>query len=102
MSFFVVGASVVLLAGLSIPFDFDGGWYPSRASPYLVSGRLISGALVPFMFLYLDGLRRVLSWARLRVDPLVVVALIAAAMTCSELVLTADVFRSPYNWFHLG
>jgi len=37
----------------------------------------------------------------LRLDPLVVVVLIAAAITFSEIALTVEVFHSPYNWFHL-
>ena len=38
----------------------------------------------------------------LRIDPLIVVALIAAAITASEIAITLAVFQSPYNWFHLG
>jgi len=57
---------------------------------------------VPFVLLYLDGLGHALSWARLRIDPLVVVALIAAAITSSEIAITLPVFESPYNWFHLS
>ena len=102
MSFFVLGASVLLLAASSLAFDFDDSWAPSRASPYFVAGRLVGGALVPFVLLYLDGLEHALSWARLRIDPLVVVALIAAAITLSEIANTLAVFQSPYNWFHLG
>src|SRR5206468_683304 len=49
MSFFVLGASVLLLAASSLIFDFDDSWAPSRASPYFVAGRLAGGALVPFM-----------------------------------------------------
>src|SRR5438552_10338642 len=102
MSCFVLGASVLLLAASSLAFDFDDSWAPSRASPYFVAGRLVGGALVPFVLLYLDGLEHALSWARLRIDPLVVVALIAAAITLSEIANTLAVFQSPYNWFHLG
>jgi hypothetical protein len=101
VSFFVLGVSVLLLAALSLVFDFDDCWAPSRASPYLVAGRLIGSALVPFLLLYLDGLGHVLSWARLRLDPLVVVVLIAAGITFSEIALTVEVFHSPYNWVHL-
>ena len=102
MSFFVLGASVLLLAASSVVFDFDDSWAPSRASPYFVAGRLVGGALVPFVLLYLDGLGHALSWARLRIDPLVVVALIAAAITSSEIAITLPMFESPYNWFHLS
>ena len=102
MSFFVLGTSVLLLAASSVVFDFDDSWAPSRASPYFVAGRLVGGALVPFVLLYLDGLGHALSWARLRIDPLVVVALIAAAITSSEIAITLPVFESPYNWFHLS
>src|SRR5207249_9133038 len=102
MSFFVLGASVLLLAASSLIFDFDDSWAPSRASPYFVAGRLAGGALVPFVLLYLDGLEHAPSWARLRNPPLAVVALTAAALTLSDTANTLALFQDPYNWFHLG
>src|SRR5207244_13281273 len=98
----LLGPSVLLLACSSVVFDLVGSCAPSRASPYFVAGRLIGGALLPFVLLYLDGLVHALSWARLRIDPLIVVALIAAAITASEIAITLPVFESPYNWFHLS
>ena len=99
--FCVLAVSVLLLAGLSTLYDFGNCWYPSRERPYFVSGRLISGVLLPFLFIYLDGLGRIFSRSRNRVNPLIIVVLIAIAVTCSELLLTWEVFSSPYNWFHL-
>ena len=45
-------AAVLFLAFISIRFDFGDSVYPSRAEPYLWSGRYITGALIPFTIVY--------------------------------------------------
>jgi hypothetical protein len=92
---------VLFLAAVSVSFDFRDCWYPSREHPYVTSGRLLLGALVPFAALYLQGLERILGWARLARYRWVAVAVIAAVMTGSEIAFTRQVFASAYNWFHL-
>lgn len=92
---------VSFLAGLSIVFDFGKCWYPSREHPFFTSGRLMAGALIPFLMLYVDGLARILSRVRGRVHPLAVVALLSLFMLVSEVSLSWKVFPSAYNWFHL-
>ena len=94
-------ASVAFLVFISIRFDFGDDFYPSSASPYLWSGRLISGALVPFVVLYIYGLGRAFSWTGKKWLPLAVVAIIAIAMTISEVQISNQVFASAYNWFHI-
>jgi hypothetical protein len=100
MSFLVVGVSVLFLAFLSIVYDFNGCGYPSQEQPYFVSGRLIAGALLPFMLIYIDGLERIFrrmgKWAMLAA-----IVVIVIGITLSELWLTAEIFSSSYNWFHL-
>jgi hypothetical protein len=100
MSFLVVGVSVTFLAFLSILYDFDGCWYPSWELPYFVSGRLITGALLPFLLIYIDGLDNMFRWIGRRAI-LLIIAVLASIITLSELWLTAGVFSSFYNWFHL-
>jgi hypothetical protein len=101
----VVWASVVLsvlaLALLSTCFDYGRSPYPSTAHPYFTSGRLIAGALVPFAVLYVEGIAVVVSAFSREAAVLICVAAAAALMTASEVMLTAPVFASPYNWFHL-
>jgi len=95
-----VGASVLFLGALSVVFDFGDCPYPSRGYPYFASGRLLSGALIPFLLLYLRGL----DWALSRQSPRskwLVLAGIILLMTISETVVTRPVFSSQYNWFHL-
>jgi len=100
MSFLVVGASVLLLAVLSMLYDFNDCLYPSREKPYFVSGRLISCVLLPFLLIYINGLERI--FRRLgNCVVLLAIVVIAIGITLSELCLTADVFASPYNWFGL-
>jgi hypothetical protein len=100
MSFLVVGVSVVFLAFLSILYDFNGCWYPSREQPYLVSGRLIAGALLPFLLIYNDGLNHIFQRLGRRAI-LSVIVVFVSGITLSELWLNAGVFSSSYNWFHL-
>ena len=93
--------SVLLLAALSVLFDFGDCWFPSRESPYFLAGRLISCCLLPFLILYVDGLGR-LTWRRRKPAlPLVVISLIAIGVTLSELFISWNIFSSQYNWFHL-
>jgi hypothetical protein len=95
-----VVAALAFLALLSVRFDFGECIYPSRAHPYLTSGRLMSGALIPFALLYVYGigylLRRVGS-----VAPIIVVTGIMTFATVSEIFINRAVFASEHNWFHL-
>lgn len=101
MSFGVIVASVLLLAVLSALFDFGACFYPSRARPYFVSGRLIAGALVPFCIVFITGLKEFFSiWSR-PAHVLLAIVLIVIVITAGEVALSIDVFSSPYNWFAL-
>jgi hypothetical protein len=101
MSLLLLVISVLFLAVLSMLYDFGNCFYPSRELPFFVSGRLISGALLPFLLLYLDGLERIFSRFSNRMIPLVVVLLIAIIITYSEVSITSQVLSSPFNWFHM-
>ncbi len=97
----VVVLSVLLMAWLSISFDFGTCPYPSREHPYFVSGRLILGALVPFLALYVQGLVANPpdpAW----VHPIVPLLVIALFMFLSDLADTAPAFASPYNLLHMA
>jgi hypothetical protein len=93
--------SVLSLALLSMAFDFGGSFYPSSEHPFFTSGRLISGALIPFLVLYVEGAAFLLRpWSRVAA-PLAFVALTAVGATVSEALLTREVFANPLNWYHL-
>jgi hypothetical protein len=94
-------ASAAFLGFLSIIYDFHDCFYPSREHPFFASGRLMLGALIPFLLVCLYGLDCALNrinskWAR----PLAVVGLILF-MLLTEVVIDWPVFFSRYNWFHL-
>src|SRR5947208_16364396 len=48
--------SVGFMALLSIQFDFGNCINPSWTHPYFTSGRLLSGALIPFALFYVYGI----------------------------------------------
>lgn len=93
-------AGVAFLALLSIQFDFGNCINPSPAHPYFTSGRLLSGALIPFAVVYVYGV----AWLSRRISadlPLVMLGLIVVFVTGSEIWVNHLVFVSEHNWFHL-
>jgi len=98
---FAFVAALAFLALLSVHFDFGECIYPSRAHPYFTSGRLISGALIPFALLYAYGVIRLLRRAGNALLPLAVLATIMVSVSISDVLVNYEVFASEHNWFHL-
>jgi hypothetical protein len=93
-------ATLGFFALLSIWYDFHDCPYPSRHYPYFTSGRLLLGALIPFMLLITFGLDR-LSRRFGNVTQWITLIAIIFAMFAAEIVTNSPVFSDPYNWFHL-
>jgi len=91
--------SVGFMALLSIQFDFGNCINPSRAHPYFTSGRLLSGALIPFALFYVYGI----AYLFRRTNPAVALTVlggIVVFVTTSEIITSSAVFASAHNWFH--
>jgi hypothetical protein len=85
-------------------FEFTAKTDPPASRPHFAHGRLISGAIVPFLVLYLRGIQVAVAGLPGRAGPVagwVCVAAVAGVIAVSEISLTRDVFLSAYNWFHL-
>jgi len=89
-----------MLFVLSIVFDFGTSPFPSRDYPYFAIGRLMSGAFIPLVVVYLLGLDFVLTPVKEKWVRFAVVLIIPLIATISEIALSWNVFRSGYNWFH--
>ncbi len=94
-------AVVAFLAFLSIAFDFGQCFYPSREDPYFTSGRLLCGALIPFLLLYVYGLDQVLGRIRNKTTPILVLSGVVLLIVISEIGINLPAFYSQYNLFHL-
>jgi len=93
--------SLAFLVAISVIYDFGACQYPSPAMPYVTSGRLALGALIPFAALYVCGLDALLP-ARLPAPLRWIVLIVPVVwMTVSEFRMSAVAFRSAYNFFHL-
>src|SRR5207244_13301042 len=93
-------AAVGFLALLSSQFDFGNCINPSRAHPYFTSGRLLSGALIPFALSYVYGI----SWILRRINsalPILVLGILVMFVITSEIKINRAAFESEHNWFHL-
>jgi hypothetical protein len=102
LCFWCVAAAVLFLACLSVGLDFGNCVYPSRDFPYFVSGRLISGAAIPFVVLYVIGLDHALRWTKRNWPLTAALVITVLLMTISEVIVHQAVFLSEYNWFHQG
>ena len=105
----IFAAGVAFLVLLSIQFDFGSCVNPSRSHPYFTSGRLLSGAIIPFALSYVYGISCLcrLVTSRFRqtrwidtASPLVVLGAIVLFSQASEILITQPVFASEHNWFH--
>ena len=100
--FFFIGVSLLFWAFISIRYDWGRILiYPSPDYPYVSSGRLIGGILIPFLALYVAGLGRILSFLRFRTGALAVVAVLAVMIAIGDGILTANVAGSRANFFHM-
>ncbi|MFI5351158.1 MAG: DUF2142 domain-containing protein, partial [Elusimicrobiota bacterium] len=99
LGFFAGVVSILFLVAMSVVYLFPDGGYPTRSDPFLYSGRLIWGMLVPFALLYLRGLEE--ACAALRLRPGLILVVLLAAVTAVETVLPEGLFASRYNYFHM-
>ena len=95
-----LAALFAFFALLSVKYDFQDCFYPSRAHPFFVSGRLLLGALVPVIILFVAGLDRVLEKFSEQIKFIALAALLLL-MLASETALDWQIFPNAYNWFHL-
>jgi hypothetical protein len=93
-------AALGFYAWLSIIYDFHNCANPSTAHPYFREGRLMLGALIPFLLLLAGGMDRMLDrfgkpakWYAL--------AILISTMLTLEIVTDWPVFSSQYNWFNM-
>ena len=93
--------SVGILILISVSFDFGTSYYPSREKPFLPSGRLIMGSLVPFLIMFVGGLDVLLGWLRMRFARVPLLVIMVNFMATAEITYSMQVFASQYNWFHL-
>ena len=100
-AFWLFALSLTFLAAMSVMFDFGDCAYPSREKPFMTSGRLALGALIPFVALYLSGLDALLPKHLPATIRWLVLVVPVALMTVSEILMSGVAFKSAYNWFHL-
>jgi len=98
---FMVLGSVLFMAAISLPFDFHNCMYPSQANPFFLSGRIISGALLPFVLIFVSGMEFLLAPIRKWVSPAAVLACLMVFITITEFQIRRVVFSSPNNFFAL-
>jgi hypothetical protein len=93
-------ATFAFFALLSVKFDFQDCFYPSRAHPFFTSGRLFLGMLIPFLILLASGLDFALEKFPQKIKFIALAALLIF-MLAGEIVTDWRVFACEYNWFHL-
>lgn len=100
LGFLCMLAAFGFFAWLSVRYDFQDCFYPSRAQPFFVSGRLMLGLLIPFLLLFAAGLDRLVYRFQNSTKFALLLALLTF-MLVSEIAIDTPVFSNSYNWFHL-
>jgi hypothetical protein len=98
--FFCFAAAVAFLGFISTIYDFHDCFRPSRDFPYFTSGRMILGALIPFLLLFVFGLDRALKKLG-NAAKFSTLAVIIVFMLATEITIDWPIFPNPYNWFHM-
>ena len=98
--FTCLAAAFAFFALLSVKFDFQDCFYPSRAHPFFTSGRLMLGILIPFLLLFTAGLDLILKKFG-RAAKFTLLAALLVFMLASEISIDWRIFPNEYNWFHL-
>lgn len=101
VAFSLVGAAFLFLAVLSLRFDFGSCFYPSRARPYFVSGRIISGTVLPFLVMFASAFGRLASRIQKWVPPSIAMASVVLFIGVSDIVIKGTVIHSSFNLFSL-
>jgi hypothetical protein len=93
--------SVLFMAAISLLFDFHDCVNPSREHPFFISGRIISGSLLPFALMYVAGIEFLFRPIRKWVPAGAGLACVLLLITAAEIHVRRPVFSSPYNFFAL-
>ncbi len=93
-------AALGFYAVMSVIYQFSAGSNPSIAYPYFHQGRMFLGILIPFLFLFVYGLDRLLDRFG-TTTKFVTVAVMILTMLALETVTDWPAFSSQYNWFHM-
>jgi hypothetical protein len=92
-------AMLAFFALLSVKYDFQDCFYPSREHPFFVSGRLMLGMLIPFLLVFAAGLDRLMLNFQMPTKIFLLVLLLGF-MLGSEVATDLPVFGSEYNWLN--
>lgn len=95
-----LAATAAFFALLSLQFDFQDCFYPSRVHPFFTSGRLYLGILIPILILFAGGLEFALQTVSQRTK-FIALGLWLTLMLAGEVALDWRVFGCAYNWYHL-
>jgi predicted membrane protein DUF2142 len=100
LGFCCFASAILFLGFLSIIYDFHDCFYPSQAHPYFTSGRLMLGALIPFLLLFVYGIDRALKNFG-NAAKFSALAAIILFMLVTEITIDWPIFPNSYNWFHM-
>jgi hypothetical protein len=96
-----VAAALAYQALLSVVFDFNQCFYPSRRLPFFVSGRLLLCVMVPLLIGYAYGLEKLLGLFGKARFALPLLLMQGVVSTLLELYLSLPALSSAYNLWHL-
>ena len=85
---------------MSVVYDFHDCPNPTREHPYFQAGRMMLGALIPFLLLFAYGMDKALSRFSARTKFSILFAGLGL-MLAIEVATDWPALFNVYNWFHL-
>jgi hypothetical protein len=102
LTIFLVFGSFLFLTATAMALDYPSYSYPNPAHPFFISGRIISGGLLPFALIYAGGLELITTSFRKWISPATVLVCLLLLITASEIWVRRGAFGSPYNFFAIS
>lgn len=100
LSLVCLAAEMVFFALLSVVYDFHDCPNPTREHPYFHAGRMMLGALIPFLLLFVYGMDRALNQFKAMSKFFILLACLGV-MLAVEVATDWPALSNEYNWFHL-
>jgi hypothetical protein len=96
-----IASALGYMAALSMTFDFGACVYPSAASPFFTSGRLILCVMFPIFFCYTWTIDRIVTTHMRYIRGIFVIIIVCVVMMLCSISSLSKPLSSAYNFFHI-
>lgn len=97
----IVLGYLVFMVLLSVMYTYENSYYPSTDFPYLTSGRILAGVIIPFAMLFVHGIYVFLKTIKLDRYLFSAISCFCLSVLINEIALSWSVFQSKHNFLFM-